>query len=207
MKTTQSRPAPKRVYRMGARARSVEATRERVLEAAHELWLELPYDDVTLDQVARRAAVSKQTVLRLFASKDRLAFAVVDWQRPREEAAREVSPGDVKAAIAHLVDRYEKMGDANVRLLDLERRAPPVRYLLSQARDSHRQWIERVFAPFLSGYRGAARRRRVMAFYAATDVTSWKLLRRDFELSRADTETVTLDLVRGLIGADAKEPP
>lgn len=204
---SRSRPAPKRVYRMAARARSVEATRERVLEAAHELWLELPYDDVTLEQVARRAAVSKQTVLRLFTSKDRLAFAVVDWQRPREEVARDVSPGDVQAAITHLFDRYEKMGDANVRLLDLERRVPPVRYLLSQARDSHRQWIERVFAPFLSGYRGAARRRRVMAFYAATDVTSWKLLRRDFELSRADTEAVTLDLVRGLIGADAKEPP
>lgn len=204
---TRSRPAQKRVYRMGARARSVEATRERILEAAHALWLELPYDDVTLDQVAQRAAVSKQTVLRLFTSKDRLAFAVVDWQRPREEAARDASPGDVQSAVAHLLDRYEHMGDANVRLLDLERRVPPVRYLLSQARESHRQWIERVFAPFLSGYRGAARRRRVMAFYAATDVTSWKLLRRDFELSRADTERVTLDLVRGLIGADGKEPP
>lgn len=192
---------------MEARARSVEATRERILEAAHGLWLELPYDDVTLDQVAQRAAVSKQTVLRLFTSKDRLAFAVVDWQRPREEAARDVSPGDVPAAVAQLLDRYEQMGDANVRILDLERRVPAVRYLLLQSRESHRKWVERVFAPFLSGSRGAARHRRVMAFYAATEVTSWKLLRRDFRLSRKDTEAVVLDLVHGLIGPAGKESP
>lgn len=188
-----------RVYRMDARARGMEQTRERILDAAHCLWLELAYDAVTLERVAERAAVSKQTVLRLFGSKDRLAVAVADWQRPREEAARAATPGDAQAALAQLVDRYEEMGDANVRMLDLERRVPAVRHLLVQARESHRQWIERVFAPFLSGRRGAARRRRVMAFYAATDVTLWKLLRRDFELSRAQTEAVMLDLVRGLM--------
>ena len=84
---------------------------------------------------------------------------------------------------------------------------PAVRYLLLQARESHRKWIERVFAPFLAGSRGAARHRRVMAFYAATDVTSWKLLRRDFALSRKDAEAVILDLVRGLIGGAGKDRP
>ena len=157
--------------------------------------------------MAERAAVSKQTVLRLFGSKDRLAVAVADWQRPREEAARAAPPGDVQAAVAQLVDRYEEMGDANVRMLDLERRVPAVRHLLVKARESHRQWIERVFAPFLSKRRGAARRRRVMAFYAATDVTLWKLLRRDFELSRAQTEAVMLDLVRGLMPAAERTSP
>lgn len=207
MKIASGRPAQKRVYRMGARARGMEETRGRILEAAHRLWLELAYDEVTLERVAERAAVSKQTVLRLFGSKDRLAFAVADWQRPREEAARDASPGDVQAAIARLVDRYEQMGDANVRVLNLERRVPAVRHLLVQARESHRQWIERVFAPFLPGRRGAARRRRVLALYAATDVTLWKLLRRDLELSSAQTEAVILDLVRGLMPGAGRTPP
>ena len=197
----------KRAYRMGARAQSAQETRERILQAAHELWIRLPYDDVTLDQVAERADVTKQTVLRLFTSKDQLAFAVVDWQRPREEAAREAPAGDVDTAIARLLDRYEEMGDANVRVLDLERRVPAVSYLLAQARESHRLWIEHVFAPFLPARRGASHRRRVMAFYAATEVALWKLLRRDFELSRADTEAVIRDLIAGVICVAQKEKP
>jgi AcrR family transcriptional regulator len=207
MKGARGGAVRKRVYRMDARARGMAETRGRILAAAHRLWLELAYEEVTLERVAERAAVSKQTVLRLFGAKDRLAVAVADWQRPREEAARAVTPGDVQAAVAQLIDRYEEMGDANVRMLDLERRVPAVRHLLVQARESHRQWIERVFAPFLSGRRGAARRRRVMAFYAATDVTLWKLLRRDFELSRAQTEAVMLDLVRGLMPAAGRTSP
>jgi len=205
MKSDRGSARRKRTYRMGARARSVEETRERILRAAHALWLDLPYDDVTLDQVAERAGVSKQTVLRLFTSKDRLAFAVVDWQQPREEAARDAQPGDFRAAVTRLVDRYEQMGDANVRVLDLERRVPAVRYLLVQARESHRQWVERVFAPCLPARRGAAHRRRVLALYAATEVMLWKLLRRDFELSRAETEAVIHELIGGLICAAEKE--
>ena len=38
-----------------------------------------------------------------------------------------------------------------------------------------------------------------MAFYAATEVMLWKLLRRDFGLSRKETEAVLLALVSGLV--------
>lgn len=44
-----------------------------------------------------------------------------------------------------------------------------------------------------------------MAFYAATEVTIWKLLRRDFQLSRADTEAVFLALVSGLVAQVREE--
>lgn len=205
MKGARKPSRKKRAYRMGARAESVEQTRERILQAAYELWLALPYDEVSLAQVAERASVTKQTVLRQFTSKDRLAFALVDWQRPREEAARDVQPGDVKGAVQKVVDRYEAMGDANVRVLELERRVPAIGYLLSEGRESHRQWIERVFSPFLPDRKSASYRRRVMAFYAATEVMLWKLLRRDFELSRAETEAVLLDLVTGLVAESKRE--
>jgi AcrR family transcriptional regulator len=142
--------------------------------------------------------VTKQTVIRRFRSKDRLAVAVVDWQRPLEEAGRVAEPGDLEAAVDALLARYEQMGDANIRVLVLERRVPAVRYLLEQGRESHRLWVERVFAPFLPAGKGASRRRRVMAFYAATEVMLWKLLRRDFQMSRADTRAVFLTLVSAL---------
>jgi AcrR family transcriptional regulator len=188
----------KRGYRMEARADSVEATREAILRAVYALWLVQDYDAVTLEQVAERAGVTKQTVIRQFGSKDKLAVATVDWQRPREEAGRVVEPGDVKAAVEVLVSRYERMGDANVRVLALEHRVPAIAYLLEEGRKSHRSWVERVFAPFLPARKGAARERRVMAFYAATEVMLWKLLRRDFGLSREETEAVLFELTSGL---------
>ena len=190
---------------MALRAEAVEETRGRILQAAYELWLEQHYDDVSLERVAGRAGVSKQTLIRHFKSKDQLAYATVDWQRPREEAERVVEPGDLSGAVAIVVARYERMGDANIRLLELERRVPAIDYLLEQARESHRQWVERVFGPFLPERRSAAYIRRVMAFYAATEVMTWKLLRRDFRLSRKQTQAVLFELVSGLAAHDREE--
>ena len=195
----------KRVYRMRSRADRVAETRMRILQAAYELFLEQNYDEVSLERVAERAGLSKQTVIRQFGSKDRLAYAVVDWQRPREEAARLVEPGDVRGAVKTLVERYERMGDANVRILQLESRVPAIRYLLEQGRESHAAWVARVFAPFLPRRRGRAHRRRAMAFYAATEVMLWKLLRRDLGLSRKETEAVLLALVSGLVMQSQKK--
>lgn len=190
---------------MVVRADAVEGTRARILEAAYELWLAEPYDEVSLERVAARAGVTKQTLIRHFGSKDKLAIATVDWQRPREEAARAAEPGNVSAAVTALLARYEQMGDANVRLLALEDRVPAIRYLLEQGRESHRQWIEKAFEPFLPARGGAAYDTRVMAFYAATEIMVWKLLRRDFSLSRKQTEAVLLELVSGLATSKQKE--
>jgi AcrR family transcriptional regulator len=195
----------KRPYQMESRADAVEKTRESIVRAAYELWLKEDYEDVSLEQVAERAGVSKQTVIRQFGSKDRLAYATVDWQRPREEAARVVEPGDVPGAVEIVVDRYERMGDANVRVLELEHRVPAIRCLLEQGRERHRAWVQRVFGPFLPKRRSVAHRRRVMAFYAATEVTIWKLLRRDFQMSREETQAVLLALVSGLVVEDREK--
>src|SRR5687767_6457517 len=111
----------KRAYRMNLRAEAVEDTRERILKASFDLWTDHHYDEISLEQVAERAGVTKQTVIRQFGSKDQLIVATVDWHRPREEAAREVKPGDVKKAVSVVIDRYEAMGDANVSVLELER--------------------------------------------------------------------------------------
>src|SRR5262245_35566624 len=122
---------------MEARADAVEQTRESILRATYELWLEYDWDDFSLERVAERAGVSKQTVIRQFGSKDKLALATVDWQRPVEEAGRVVEPGDVAGAVEVIIARYEKMGDANIRALALEHRIPAIRYLLEQGRASH----------------------------------------------------------------------
>ncbi|HMK97700.1 MAG TPA: helix-turn-helix domain-containing protein, partial [Acidimicrobiales bacterium] len=115
-------PGAKRVYHMTARKDAVDRAREAMLRATFALWLERPYDEVTLEAVAELAGVSRQTLLRHFGSKEALVVAVVDWAGPEEDAARRAEPGDVATGLRRLVDRYETTGDANVRLLELEGR-------------------------------------------------------------------------------------
>ncbi|MEQ8460607.1 MAG: helix-turn-helix domain-containing protein [Sandaracinaceae bacterium] len=184
---------------MSGRKAAVEETRARILEATYLLWLELPYDALTVAAVARRAEVTRQTVIRHFGSKEALILAAAAWQQPREEAARRVEPGDVRGAVTRLVERYDLSGDANVRLLELEGRSPTVAEMLRRGRKSHRRWLAETFAPQLEGLARRDKRLTVDALYAATDVMNWKLLRRDFGRSSADTEAVLLRLVEGAL--------
>ena len=67
-----------RAYSMELRAAAAEATRERILEAAADAFLEHWYDDVTIASVAKRAGVSGQTVINHFGGKEPLAAAAYD---------------------------------------------------------------------------------------------------------------------------------
>ena len=57
---------------MSARAEAAQSTADGILDVAIELFTDKPFEDVTLDDVAERAGVTKRTVLRRFESKDRL---------------------------------------------------------------------------------------------------------------------------------------
>lgn len=186
---------------MGARAEAMEATREAICAATVELWLDLPFDELTLDQIAVRAGTTRQTVLRHYKSKENLVIAAAEWYSSRLEAATEVDPGDVDAAISVILFQYEAMGDANVRLLEIEGRVAEAREMLERGRASHRRWIERSFAPFTDGLDRTERAAFVDALYAATDVMVWKLLRRDFGRSPEATRAVITVLVRGVLTA------
>ncbi|OZA92291.1 MAG: hypothetical protein B7X76_00380 [Azorhizobium sp. 39-67-5] len=52
----------------------------QVLEAAHELFLEMPYDAVSTDAIARAARISKTTMYVYFPSKEALFSALVRHQ-------------------------------------------------------------------------------------------------------------------------------
>ena len=67
-----------RSYTMTARARSVEQTRTRILDATFALHSERLAGDIALDDIADRAGVSVQTVLRHFGNRDGLIRATVE---------------------------------------------------------------------------------------------------------------------------------
>ena len=192
-----------RQYTMAARAESAAATRERIARAAAELFVAHAFEDVTLAAIAAAAGVSHQTVLNHFESKAGVVLAVAEILREDTTQARySATPGDVVGAVAALVGDYERMGDANFRWAASSERLG-LDALLDDARASHQQWILTMFATRLPAT-SAARRRAVHALHAATDVYTWKLLRRDLRLSRTETERIIVDLVVGVLEGDPR---
>lgn len=190
-----------RPYSMATRSARAEATRSRIVEAATALFLEHAYAEVTLARIAEAAGVSHQTVLNHFESKAGVVAAVVEHGRTQTVAARSTAaPGDVAGAVRALVGEYERMGDANHRWAN--EGLPELDPMLDEARAGHQAWLVETFGFALPTGR-AERRRAVHALHAATDVSTWKLLRRDLRLSRAETEKTTVALVEGILrGAD-----
>src|SRR5918996_3574472 len=122
------RTAPGRPYRMVARAESAAATGERILDAAVQVFWELPGEQVSLDEVARRAGVSVQTVIRRFGGRDGLFAAAAERETERVRRQRDEAPvGDAAGAVRVLVDHYEAMGDRVLKLLAEEERVPGLR--------------------------------------------------------------------------------
>jgi AcrR family transcriptional regulator len=194
------RTAPSRPYRMVARAESAAATGERILDAAVQVFWELPGEQVSLDEVARRAGVSVQTVIRRFGGRDGLFAAAAKRETERVRRQRDEAPaGDPRAAVHVLIDHYEAMGDRVLRLLAEEERAPRLRQVADQGRAYHREWCSRVFAPALEGRGGVERQRRLAQLVAVCDVYTWKLLRRDAGLSRRQTEVAIVELLEPML--------
>jgi AcrR family transcriptional regulator len=186
-------------YRLGKRALTRELTRQRILEAAEGLYRERWYDDVSLRAVAVEAGVALQTVVNHFGSKGALLAAVTEQVGGRIDRRRdEVAAGDVAAGVAMLVDEYEDLGDAIVRMIALEGRVEELAPLLTQGRAVHRGWVERVFAAWLPAA-GAERERRTVMLIAATDVLTWKILRREQGLTRRNAERAMRESVLALV--------
>ena len=185
-----------RTYTMTARARSVEQTRTRILDATTALHFERLVADISLDDVAARAGVSVQTVLRHFGSRADLVEAAFDHATEAVAEERRTPVGDVEGAVRVIVDHYEARGDGVLVLLAQEHTEDLARRVTHRGRTMHRAWVEEVFAPFLD--RPDADEVTDL-LVVATDVYAWKLLRRDRGLSRGSTEARITRLVSNVL--------
>jgi hypothetical protein len=78
---------------------------------------------------------------------------------------------------------------------------PHVRQMSDMGKDMHRRWVTDVFAPQLQGLSPAAREEALDLLVVATDVYTWKLMRRDRGLSRNQTEQRINSLVAAVLAA------
>jgi AcrR family transcriptional regulator len=193
----------KRPYVMTARAAKAEATKARIRRRAAELYCGHPLEDFTLEEVARRAVTTVQTVLRAFGSKDELIYAALEEMAAGGVFLKPVQPGDVAAAVTAFFDIYESVGDFVMQRLEEERRRPALKASLDQGRENHRDGVKTAFAPQLERLRGSARARLLTMLTLLTDVYVWKLLRRDMGLDRSAAETIVEQMIVGVTEREA----
>ncbi len=163
------------------------------------------YPSIRIADVAATAGVSSQTVHTHFESKEALFLtAIGELGQELLETRGETAPGDVVAIARGLVAEYERYGDLNWALLPLERDSPAVAAALQMGRAGHREWLEASFAPLLPVH-PTSRQQALDGLYAATDVGTWKLLRRDLGLSQARVRAVIETLIRGALATAEDE--
>ena len=189
----------RRRYQMGARAEAAERTQHAILEAAAALFWERDPDQITLEEIAARAGVTLQTVLRRFGSKDAVFAAAAEVKSAEVARSREPErAGDRAGALRALFASYEHIGELNWRLLRFEAQNAVIRRILADARALHRDWIARTFDALLPR-RGAERERRIDALFTVTDFYLWKLHRTDLGRTRAATEAQILALLDAVV--------
>jgi AcrR family transcriptional regulator len=189
----------KRPYRQTARAASSENLRRRIVLAFYDQLLVRWIEEITLDEVAASAGTTRQTVIRLFNSKDGVLEAVLELFHA-EAAPRISSPRDIstQGSIEAVVEHYENVGDMTFRLLAQEERHPALRPQLEIGRRAHRAWVTERFRGALEGLNGRDRELQITRLVTAMDVYTWKLLRRDFGHTRKEVIALIEGMVTGI---------
>lgn len=185
---------------MRVRAEGAADTRRRVFDTAAGLLRQRLSADIRLEEVAAGAGVSVQTVLRVAGSKAEL-FRVA-FERLLSEMAEQLSgaePGDIDAAVRTWFDHYEQFGDAVVRSLAQEGEHPDVGPVIEVGRAKHRERVSRLLGPLLDTWPARERGRALDALVCASDVYTWKLLRRDFGRPRAEAEATMRLMIETIV--------
>jgi AcrR family transcriptional regulator len=200
MKNTRTETSGKRPYHMATRARAAEATGQRILQAFLDLYMEHWLEDLTLDEVAARAGVTVQTVLRRYGSKARLLQAAGESLYQQVSSQRNLAPaGDITGAVANLMDHYESVGDLTIRTLAQEQRHEALHTFAERGRALHRAWVETAFSPLLDGLPVGERGATLAKLVVVTDLYVWKLLRRDMGFEREQTERYVAEMISAMI--------
>src|ERR1700754_683800 len=94
-----------RPYRQGRRAEAAEARTEAIREAALDAFMVKPFEQITLADVAERAGVGVQTLIRRVQNKDGLVRLVNEWVAAAVGEARGEPDSSDPEAVAAALER------------------------------------------------------------------------------------------------------
>jgi AcrR family transcriptional regulator len=190
--------APTRPYRQRRRAEAAEARTEAIREAALDAFMAKPFDQITLADVAERAGVGVQTLIRRVQNKDGLVRLVNEWVAAAiREARGEPDSSDPAAVAAALERQYEGFGALIDRSLRQEEASPTLAANARGGRRAHREWIEAAFADEIA----AAGPQLTGRLIGLCGVELWLVLRRDGGLTADQTRETVAHLIRSVLPA------
>src|SRR3954453_17081396 len=136
-----------RSYRQGRRAEAAQARTEAIMAAAVELYGERPFEQITLADVAAKAGVGLQTLIRRVGTKDGLVRGAVEGTAEGNGGARgEPDSSDPAVVAARLERQYETWGELTGRTLRQEELSPALAEAAAFGRRYHAEWVETAFA-------------------------------------------------------------
>ena len=200
---------PPRRYASGRGSGSSARTIERVLDAAAGLVAEGAFHTATMDDLARRAGVSRATVFSRFGSKLGVleALSLRCAGGPEMRALREAQGVDdpVAAVDALLIagcDLWEKEGYIMVQLKAIVVLEPDASAIIDAQYDDQRAGMEGLARGLQRARRlrqGWSVARAAAALHALTSVETFMLLRRDHGLPLAKVKQTIVELSRTIL--------
>jgi AcrR family transcriptional regulator len=191
--------SPRR-YSQVKRAQSSGRTRTALLDAAEAIFFAGGWDQASLESIAARAGVSKQTLLRHFGSKDGLLAAGAERGLETVAEERATAPADdIEGAVGNLLDHYEARGDQGLKLAAMDGDGAIAEFG-RRARQLHYDWIDHAFGAWIE--RAGEPERTRAALIAICDVHTWRLLAHDLTLDRAEVQRTLTLMIRRLLEED-----
>jgi AcrR family transcriptional regulator len=173
--------------------------RSRVRGALVALAARRPLVELTLADIAEESGVSVRTLLRYYGSRDQLFHTVSAEIHEAHLDERVATPDDIRGSLAALGADHERYGNVMLMLLSQEAADPLAASVTARGKAYHRQWVCDLF-----GLDAERDEEQVDLLVVATDLYTWKLLRRDRGLSEQETvERITrlVDAVRAQFAA------
>lgn len=192
--------ASSRPYKQVAREQAQRRTREALLDAAEEEFYNDRWQQSSLETIASKAGVTKQTLLRHFGSKEGLLLkALLRGASQIRDQRWAVAAGDVDGAVANLLDHYDAWGERSLRIGAWEGGHTLLAPLSRIGREVHYEWVEYVFEPWLASLEEAGRTRLRATLIALCDVHTWSLLSRDLGLPRGELHVILRNAIEAVI--------
>ena len=191
--------AASRSYTKVARAATEERTRTALLDAAEELFFSKPWDQITLEAVARRAGSTKQTLLRHFGSKEGLLEQGYARAFEQVSAQRMAAPtDDIEGAVDNLLDHYAQRGEKALKTSAMDGGGLGAE-IGQRGKQFHYDWVEHAFGAWLDRLDAGRRTRVHNALIVLCDVQTWAILARDRGLPRAEVRATLILAIERLL--------